>query len=149
MIRNCKTTGFFVLWLVGLFTFSALQAQPGKDKKTYGNNGSKGIGKWEMLGEKDVDRVKEWDVFSPKGNGIYSAFKLKVLNSRVKFEKLVIEFDNGRKQSMDLNREIPENGESRIIDVVGERRKIKSISFKYSTRGIFNDKAKVQVWGRK
>jgi hypothetical protein len=107
------------------------------------------VGKWELLGEKEVDRVKEWDVFNAKGNGIYTAFKLKVLNSRVKFEKMVIEYDNGRKQSVDLNKEIEENGESRIIDVVGDRRKIKSISFRYSTRGAFNDKAKVQVWGRK
>lgn len=137
------------LLCIGLLSSSFLIGQPGQDKKKTGNSGTKSIGKWEMLGEKEVDRVKEWDVFYAKGNGIYAAFKLKVLYSRVKFEKMVIEYDNGRKQSVDLNKEIPENGESRVIDVIGERRKIKSISFRYSTRGIFNDKAKVQVWGRK
>jgi hypothetical protein len=113
------------------------------------SSGNKTIGRWQLVGEKQVDRVKEWDDFYPKGNGIYSAFKLKILNSRVKFDKMVIVYDNGRRQEVSLRSEIPQNGESRVVDVEGERRKIRKISFKYSTAGIFNDKAKVQVWGRK
>jgi hypothetical protein len=106
MMKKWKEPRWFLM-LFGCLLFAAtLAAQPGKDKKNNGNNGSKNVGKWELPGEKEVDRVKEWDVFNAKGNGIYAAFKLKVLNSRVKFEKMVIEYDNGRKQSVDLNKEI-------------------------------------------
>lgn len=135
-----------MMFMVFLLSSTMLAGQSSQQKK---NNGSKSIGRWQMVGEKQVDRVKEWDVFYPKGIGIYSAFKLRVLNSRVKFDRMVIEYDNGRKQSVSLRSEIPENGESRVIDVVGDRRKIRKISFLYATGGIFNDKAKVQVWGRK
>lgn len=81
-----------------------------------------------MLDEKKAEPVKEWSLINAKGNGIYSAFILKVLNCRVKFEKMVREYDNRRKQPVDLNKEMPENVESRTIDVEGECRKIKSTS---------------------
>lgn len=108
---TCRNSVFFSYLVLFLVTSVTVTAQPGKDKMKYGNNGGSSIGKREMLGEKQLDRVKEWDVFYPKGNCIYAAFKRKVIDSRVHFEKIVIEYDNGRKQSIDLNKVIPENGE--------------------------------------
>lgn len=146
MTKHITKQRWLIMLMVFLLSSTMLAGQTTQQKK---NNGGKSIGRWQLVGETQVDRVKEWDVFYPKGNGIYSAFKLRILNSRVKFDKMVIEYENYRKQTVALRSEIPENGESRIIEVVGERRKIRKISFLYTTGGIFNDKAKVQVWGRK
>lgn len=140
---------FQLLSLVAFLTLTTTGiGQPGKGQTKRPTTGQ-GIGKWSMIGQKSVKRVSEYDDFTPPGSGIYSALKLKILNSRVQFDRIVIEFETGRNMDIPLNVVIPENGESRIIDLPGERRKIRRIRFKYNTKGLFNDRAIVQVWGRK
>ncbi|MCU0395109.1 MAG: hypothetical protein MUF29_04320 [Chitinophagaceae bacterium] len=120
-------------------------AQPGKGQSKKSNP----VGRWEKVGEQPVKRVKDWDDFNLKSYYSYNAIKLRVLHSRVHFDQMVIVFDNGKSIDIPLNREIAENGESRIIDLPTDRRKISKVRFKYSTKGLFNDRAVVQVWGRR
>lgn len=120
-------------------------AQSGKGQGKKPNS----LGRWEKVGEQAVKRVKDWDDFHLKSNYTYNAIKLRILHSRVQFDQMVIVFDNGKSIDIPLNKEIPENGESRIIDLPTDRRKITKVRFKYSTKGLFNDRAVVQVWGRR
>lgn len=131
-----------------LLSMTVANSQPGRLPGKRPGLGQE-LAKWSKIGQKTVKRVSEYDEFIPPGFGIYTAIKLKVLNSRVQFDRLVIVFDNGRRMDIPLNVVIRENGESRIIDLPGDKRKIKRILFKYNTKGLFNDKAVVQVWGRR
>lgn len=114
-----------------------------------GKKPSSSKGRWELVGEQQVKRVSEYDDFNFKSSATYNAIKLRVKHSRVYFDKLVLVFDNGKSIEIPINKEIPEDGESRIIDLPTDRRTVKKIRFKYNTKGLFNDRAKVQVWGRR
>ena len=55
---------------------------------------------------------------------------------------------NGEKQELEVREEIQKGGESRVIDIKGNRRVILSVDFWYDTKGLINDKAIVELWGR-
>jgi hypothetical protein len=107
------------------------------------------VGRWEMIGQKTVNRAKEWDEFDPTSIGIYVAFKVKVTKADVDFDRVVVLFDNGQQQEVQLNRVIRQGGESRKVDLVGQQRKIKKIRVKYRTTSFFNSRAVVQIWGQR
>jgi hypothetical protein len=50
---------------------------------------------------------------------------------------------------IDVRYNIPQGGESRIIDLKGTRRKLRSVEYWYDTKGILNGKANVTLFGIK
>ena len=44
---------------------------------------------------------------------------------------------------------MPKGGESRIVDLRGGKRKLKSVEFWYDTKGILNGRADVTLFGMK
>jgi hypothetical protein len=61
-----------------------------------------------------------------------------------------IHFADGSHQEANVRENIGKGGETRIIDLRGNKRIIKSVDFWYDTKGgIFNDKAVIQLWGRR
>lgn len=61
---------------------------------------------------------------------------------------MVVHYGNGEKQELEVREEIQKGGESRVIDIKGNRRVILSVDFWYDTKGLINDKAIVELWGR-
>jgi hypothetical protein len=62
--------------------------------------------------------------------------------------KMVVHYGNGEDQEIEIRQDIPKGGESRVIDLSGKRRVIQSVDFWYDTKGLLNDKAIVELWGR-
>jgi hypothetical protein len=57
--------------------------------------------------------------------------------------------DGGLPENIELRSAIPQGGESRIIDLKGGKRKIKSVEFWYNTKVIRQGRANLTLFGIK
>ena len=63
---------------------------------------------------------------------------------------MVVTYDNGAPDRIEVRQNIPRSGESRAIDLRGVgKRSIRKIEFWYETKGILNGRADVTVFGMK
>jgi len=105
--------------------------------------------RWEFLGERTVTDAVDHDVIPVTiARGTFRSLKLEVRDRGVDFHSMKIHFGDGETQEVVLRQVIPAGGESRIIDVEGRERVIRSIEFVYDARSLLGKKARVQVWGR-
>jgi hypothetical protein len=105
--------------------------------------------RWEFLGERTVTDAVDHDVIPVTvARGTFRSLKLEVRDRGVDFHSMKIHFGDGETQEVVLRQTIPAGGESRIIDVEGRERVIRSIEFVYDARSLLGKKARVQVWGR-
>ncbi len=107
-------------------------------------------GRWELLGSRTVtDRADRDTVKVGEGKGSFTAIKLEVQRRAVRFQRVVIKFRNGDDQKVELRDTIGANGESRVIDVDGGDRVIRSIEFWYEAQSLGRGgQATVRVLGR-
>ena len=63
--------------------------------------------------------------------------------------RMIVVYDNGEPDNIDVRQNIPQGGESRVLDLRGGKRSIRKVEFWYDTKGVLRGKAKVQLWGRK
>lgn len=106
---------------------------------------------WVKLGEKSVNFKADRDEIKCSHKGDFSKLKIKVENNPVEFEKVIVDYKKGGRQELSIRNLIRAGGETRVLDLRGQKREIRSIIFHYkSQKGINgNKKAKVQVWGRR
>jgi hypothetical protein len=102
---------------------------------------------WELLGTRTVTDRADHDVIAAGHQGTFRAIKITVQRRPVQFREVKIHFANGDVQNVELRNIIPAGGESRVIDVEGHDRVIRSVEFWYDaqTRG---KRAVVKVYGR-
>ena len=68
----------------------------------------------------------------------------------LELRRLVVTYDNGAPDKLDVRENIPKGGESRAIDLKGVgKRSIRRIDFWYETKGLLNGQADVTVFGMK
>lgn len=108
-----------------------------------------GPGRWEKLGERKVDRAMDHDkILVGAGEGTFTKLKIIVRHSGLNLHKMVVHYGNGEDQELAVREDIPRGGESRVIDLSGNKRVIRSVDFWYDTKGLLNDKTVVELWGR-
>ena len=104
---------------------------------------------WELIGERTVNDAVDHDtILVTRAEGTFRAIRIKVFERAVQFRKVTIHFANGADQEVELRHVIPAGGESRIIDVNGGDRVIRSIDFVYDAQSVGGHKALVRVFGR-
>jgi len=107
-----------------------------------------GVG-WEKLGEATANGKNDHDVVTiGRNEGKFSSIRLRVRDSNVKMQDLVVHFTNGEKFSPATRVEFQEGSVSRSIDLPGSKRAIKSVNFKYSDSS-GSGAGVVEVWGKK
>ena len=149
IITNMRTgSGLsFALVLVILFevTPSSLCAQQVSQPKP----GSKGS--WRYLGTSKASHSTDHDIMIIKGPFDYfRRLKFKVTNSPLNMHRMVVKYDDGGlPEKIETRFTIPKGGESRIIDLKGGKRKLKSVEYWYETKGLFNGRADVTLMGIK
>lgn len=90
---------------------------------------------WAFLGERAVTDRKDHDNIPVTAQrGQFRAIKLAVKNRAVDFHKVVVHFANGADHVVELRKTIPAGGESRQIDLPGDRRNIRSVDFWYDAK---------------
>lgn len=107
--------------------------------------------RWEKLGERVVNYKTDRDVIKCGHKGTFTALRIHVENSPVEFHDIEVEFMNGSKQRINIREQIRAGGESRVIDLRGNKRVIKDITLIYHTNrhiGASKRKARVYIMGR-
>lgn len=108
-------------------------------------------GEWRLIGTTSADHSADHDtivVAGPFDN--FRSIKFKVTNARLNLQRLVVTYDNGTPDKLDVRENIPQGGESRAIDLRGVgKRSIRRIDFWYDTKGFLKGKADVTLFGMK
>ncbi|HUR20331.1 MAG TPA: hypothetical protein VMZ90_05940 [Vicinamibacterales bacterium] len=107
-------------------------------------------GRWELLGSRTVTDRADHDTVKVGGaKGNFTAVRFEVQRRAVNFHRVVIHFRNGDDQKVELRDKIAANGESRVIDIDGRDRVIRSIDFWYDAQSLGRGgQATVRVLGR-
>jgi len=104
---------------------------------------------WEMLGSRVVDGKADRDVIEVGGAraGAFTRLMLVVEESDLEMFDVVIEFASGQKHSPKIRQVFREDTRTRAIDLPGNKRAIKRITFRYGNLP-GGGRARVEVWAR-
>ena len=104
---------------------------------------------WELLGERAVSDALDHDVIPvTAAKGDFKSLKVVVRRHAVQFRDMKIHFGDGSVQDVELRAVIPAGGESRVIDVVGKDRVIRSVEFTYDAQTLRGKKAHIRLFGK-
>ncbi len=89
-------------------------------------------GRWEALGEAHVDGMVDHDrITVGRGDGRFRAIVIRVRGGAIEFDRVVIHFGDGESDPIPIRSRIPNGGQTRVIDLPGNRRIIRSVEFWY------------------
>lgn len=107
-------------------------------------------GTWRLLGTVSARHTADHDNIVVAGPYDYfRAIKFKVTDAPLHIIRMVVTYDGGAPQNIAVRYDIPQGGESRVIDLVGGKRKLRSVEFWYETKGFLNSHADVTLFGIK
>jgi hypothetical protein len=108
-------------------------------------------GTWRLLGHTQAKFSADHDAIYVAGPyDFFRRLKFKVTDAPINMIRMIVRYDDGgAPENIDIRFNIPQGGESRIIDLRGGRRKLKSVEFWYDTQGILNGRADVTLFGMK
>ena len=108
-------------------------------------------GQWRVIGTLEVGFKADHDSLVVRGPfDDFRAIKFVVTGAGLNLQHMVVTYDNGQPDKIDVRANIKEGGESRVIDLKGAgKRSIRKIDFWYDTKGVLKGRAKVTVFGRK
>ena len=109
------------------------------------------VGSWRLLGTTEANHTADHDIIIVAGPfDFFRKLKFKVTDAPLNMQRMIVRYDDsGLPENIDLRFNIPQGGESRIIDLKGLKRKIKSVEFWYDTKGFLKGKAHVTLFGMK
>ncbi len=110
-----------------------------------------GTGSWRLLGTTQAKHSADHDAIFVKGPYDYfRRLKFKVTDAPLNMDRMIVRYDDGgRPENIEVRYNIPKGGESRVIDLKGGKRKLKSVEFWYDTKGFLSGKADVSLFGIK
>lgn len=104
--------------------------------------------KWDFLGQRKVNYSLDRDEISVTAReGTFRKIKLKVKRAPVHFNKVIIHYRNGSKETVKMKANIGPGGETRAIDINGGKRIIHKVVFYYNSKQKFNKKGLVKLYG--
>ena len=113
------------------------------------NNGRIAAPNWTKLGERLVDFRADHDVLPVTAHkGAFTALKLKVLRAPIFINRVTVHYGNGSSQAIPVNRRFAAGSESKVLNLPGNKRIIKKITFRYKTGPKAIKKSMVVVLGR-
>lgn len=109
------------------------------------------VDSWRLLGSVSAGHNGDHDVIHVDGpHDSFRKLKFRVTKSPLNMQRMVVTYDDkGAPENIDVRNEIPKDGESRVIDLKGGKRKLRSVEFWFDTKGILNGKAEVTLFGMK
>lgn len=136
------------LALLAAAALAALPARAG-EQVVKGKPAPKGA--WVVIGQTHANHTADHDGIVVKGpHDNFRAIKFKVTDAPLHMQHMVVTYDNGQPDKIDVRQEIAKGGESRVIDLKGiGQRHIRRIDFWYDTKGLLNGKADVTIFGKK
>jgi len=144
-MRRDMTT---ILAVLALATAGAALARAGQ-QVTRPNPGPPGS--WRLIGQTHASHAADHDVIVVKGPyDNFRKIKFKVTDAPLHMHYMLVTYDNGQPDRIDVRQNIPKGGESRVIDLKGVgTRSLRKVEFWYDTKGLLNGKADVTLFGKK
>ncbi len=131
-----------ILSLLFTFTITTANAQKKRAYKAAKNG-------WIVLGSKHVKKKLEKDVLHVgKNKGAFTKLKIKATEGTVFIKSMVVFYNNGTKEEVSLKHRFHRGEASRVIDLRGNARAIKKITFVYDRKNA-DKSAKIWVGGRR
>jgi len=108
-------------------------------------------GTWKVLGTTHANHTADHDAIIVAGPYDYfRKLKFKVTDAPLNMLRMAVTYDDGGlPEKIDVRYNIPQGGESRVIDLRGGKRKLRSVEFWYDTKGFLRGKADVTLFGMK
>jgi hypothetical protein len=104
-------------------------------------------GGWARLGDAHVDGGQDHDnIHVGQHDGRFRAIQLRVSGGAIFFERVVVHFGNGTQEELVIRDKIPSGGQTRAIDLPGERRVIESVELWYG-KDHWSHRPKVTLYG--
>jgi hypothetical protein len=105
---------------------------------------------WVKLGRVTATHSVDHDRIRVDGrNDDFRKLKFRVSDSPLNMHRVVVTYDDGAPESLEVRQEISKGGETRDIDLKGGKRSIRTIEFWYDTKGLLNGKADVTAYGQR
>lgn len=137
-----KTTGLMTALLIMLAAFGSVNAQDDKP------NWAEKFPNYELLGEKKVDFGADKDTIEVGAReGRYVSLMIGVVEGNLEMWDIKVTFGNDESYSPEVRHEFKQGERSRQIDLPGEARVIKEVSFKYKSK-LRKGKATVKLFGK-
>jgi hypothetical protein len=103
---------------------------------------------WVMLGTAHVDGSVDHDnIKVGKGEGPFREIQLRVRDGGIEFQRVIVHYGNGASDEIPVRQVIRAGGQTRAIDLRGERRNIKSLELFYAKLHS-NQRPMVELYGR-
>jgi len=104
---------------------------------------------WTLLGSRKItDRLDHDTLEVSAVEGELAALQLRVKGAAVQFRSMTVHFANGSQQLVELREAIPAGGQSRVIDLVGPERIVRSVDFAYESPSLRGRQATVRLFGK-
>jgi hypothetical protein len=108
-------------------------------------------GSWRLIGQTHARHTADHDsiiVHGPYDN--FRRIKFRVRDAPLKLVRMVVTYDNGAPDQIPTRYNIPQGGESRVIDLRGAgKRSLRRVDYWYDTRGWTRGTADVTLYGMK
>jgi hypothetical protein len=105
---------------------------------------------WHKIGETTANLKTEKDEIVVLGADKFKSLKIKVTDAPIHISSMVVYYESGDAQEVNLASDLKAGGESRVIDLKNNDRSLKKVSFVYKTVANSNkDKAHVELYGLK
>jgi len=106
-------------------------------------------GRWVLLGERSVtDKIDHDTIVVTGARGRFEKIAIRVFDRAVQFHDVKVHYGDGFVQDVEIRSVIPAEGWSRIIDLSGGKRVIRSIEFWYDAQSL-GGPATVRVFGQR
>jgi hypothetical protein len=103
----------------------------------------------EQLGCQSVGFIADRDSIAVgRAEGRFTAIQLRVSKNAIEMRDLKVIYANGELDDLQVRSSIPDGGQTRWIDLRGNKRAIRSIELSYASRPNFKGQARVCVYGR-
>ena len=104
--------------------------------------------RWTYLGEANVDGAADHDNIVVTGSrGAFRAIQIKVQRAPIEFDRVVVHYGDGDSEPIHIRSKIPAGGQTRVIDLPGNRRIIRSVEFWYARASRSPRRPKVRLFG--
>jgi hypothetical protein len=107
-----------------------------------------GSGKWIVIGQTHATHSADHDSITVVGkHDNFRRLKFKVTGAPLNMMRMVVTYDDGAPERIDVRQNIKQGGESLVIDLKGGKRSIRTIEFWYDAKGFLTGQADVTVFG--
>jgi len=105
---------------------------------------------WQKIGEITASFNTENESIVVMGADEFSSIRLKVTDAPIHIDRVQVFYENGEMEEVNVDNNLQEGGQTRVIDLKGANKELKRVAFTYRTLPNYKgDRADVELYGLK